>query len=74
MPKFAYDYSKLRGRIREIYGTQEKFADAMRISNTSISAKLNGKVEWTQDEMLAAAQCLDYRYDEIPMVFFTVKN
>lgn len=27
-----FDYSKLRGKIREVFGTQEEFAKAMNIS------------------------------------------
>ena len=37
----AFDFSKLRGKIKEVFGTQEKFAKAMGMSSVSLSAKLN---------------------------------
>ena len=36
-----FDYSKLEGKIMEIYKTNYKFAEAIGISKASISAKLN---------------------------------
>lgn len=47
----AFDYSKLRGKIREVFGTQESFAVAMKMSTVTLSAKLNGRVDWTQAEL-----------------------
>ena len=35
-----FDYNKLRGRIREVFGTQEEFGKAIGLSNTSISCKI----------------------------------
>lgn len=47
-----YNYSKLRGKIREMYGTETSFAEAMGLINRStLSIKLNGKAEWTQGEI-----------------------
>ncbi len=40
-----YNYSKLLGRIVEKVGTQGKFAEQMKLSERSISLKLNGKNE-----------------------------
>jgi hypothetical protein len=36
-----FDYSKLNGRIVEIFGTQLNFSVAMGLSERSISLKLN---------------------------------
>lgn len=69
----AFDYRKLRGRIREVFSTQEAFAAAMEMSTTSISAKLNNKVEFTQKEISKAAELLDIPADEIPAYFLTLK-
>lgn len=38
-----YSYSKLKGRIVELYGTQTGFAKRLGISKNSISKKLAGK-------------------------------
>ena len=40
--KKVFDYSKLRGKIKEVFGTQAKFAKAMGMSTVTLSAKLNG--------------------------------
>lgn len=66
-----FDYSKLRGRIREICGTQEAFADMMGISKQTMSAKLNNKSEFTQPEIIKAVNVLMLGYDEISPYFFT---
>ena len=39
----GYTYNKLRGRIIEKYGTQEKFARELGVSKNSLSLKMNGK-------------------------------
>jgi len=69
----GFDYSKLRGKIKEVFGTQEKFADEMKMSTVTLSAKLNGKVDWTQVEMNLACDLLGVPYDFIPVLFFTKK-
>lgn len=65
-----YNYSKLNGRIVEKYKTQIRFAEAMDISERSLSLKLNCKVGWKQAEILKACKLLDISIDEIPSYFF----
>jgi hypothetical protein len=69
----AFDYSKLRGKIREVFKRQDLFAKAMRLSHTSVSLKLNNQREWTQKEISRAAELLGIRDDEITAYFFTLK-
>jgi len=69
----AFNYSKLRGRIREVFGTQDRFAEAMGRSNTSISQKLNNKSEWTQKEISRAVEVLGIDDVDIPAYFFAQK-
>ncbi len=66
----VFDYSKLRGRIVEICGTQQNFTRQMGISGTAVSAKLNNRVEFTQGEILRAAQILQIPADQIRDYFF----
>lgn len=40
----SYNYSKLRGRVVEKFGTQRAFAKQLDLSERSISRKLSGKV------------------------------
>ncbi len=69
----AFDYSKLRGKIREVFKTQSAFAKAMGMSNTSLSAKLNNNVEFSQKEIDKASDLLKIKKEEIPVYFFTPK-
>lgn len=66
----AYDYSKLAGRIVEKFGTREKFSTAMGLSRRTLSLKMNGKVEWKQNEILLACKLLDLKSIDIPSYFF----
>ncbi len=69
----SYNYSKLNGRITEKFGTQAEFAKAMKLSERSISLKLNNKVEWKQDEILRASKLLGFPQIEIPNYFFNLE-
>ena len=71
MEKVIFDYSKLRGRIKEIFRTQKRFAEAMEISPASISKKLTGKTYFNQQEMDRAVAVLGLDTGEITVYFFT---
>ena len=63
-------YAKLRGRIREKFGTQECFAKAINLNNATLSLKLNEKTQWKREEILLACKKLDIAVDEISSYFF----
>lgn len=65
-----FNYNKLRGRIREVCGTQENFAKEIDLSNTSVSQKLNNKVEWSQEEIHKSVKVLKIPETEISAYFF----
>lgn len=69
----AFDYNKLRGRIREIFKTQSAFAKAIGMSTTSLSAKLNNLVEFSQNEIEKAVELLKIDKEDIPVYFFTLE-
>ena len=69
----AFDYNKLRGRIVEKFGNQSEFANAMGLSERTISFKINGKRPWKQEEILKAIQILGLTDDDIQDYFFTLK-
>ncbi len=69
----SYDYSKLTGRIIEVCGSQANFAKEMRLSERSISLKLNNKIPWKQPEIQRASEVLKFSEREIQTYFF-VKN
>lgn len=68
-----YDYRKLRGKVKELFGRQEDFATAMGMSTVALSAKLNNKVQFTQDEMNKACNLLNIPFEFLPIYFFTEK-
>ena len=61
-----YDYRKLRGRIKEKFGTQSEFSKKLGLSEVSVSNKLNNVVDWGQEEMENAISNTD-----IHAYFFT---
>ena len=63
-------YSKLRGKIREVFDTQEAFADAMKMNAATISGKLNGRSDWTRAEMELACSLLGIPMIEMHKYFF----
>lgn len=68
------DYSKLRGAIREKFGTQRAFACALGMSEASLSAKLNGRTEWQTDEIAKACQLLGIPLEMAHEYFFCPKG
>lgn len=68
-----YDYSKLEGKIKEKFGTNERFAKAVNLSVRSISLKLNAEREWKQSQIERACDVLSIEKTDIPMYFFTLK-
>lgn len=69
----SYDYKKLRGRIKEKFGTQAEFSKRLGISEVSVSNKLNNVVDWGQEEMEHAISVLDIPESDIHAYFFTHK-
>lgn len=69
--RMAFDYSKLRGRIVEKFGTQKQFGKAMNISEASLTLKLAGTSNFTQGEIFRAMALLDLDGSVIAQYFFT---
>lgn len=69
----AFDYSKLRGRIVEKYGSQMAFSKAMNISERTLSLKMSGKIAWKQSEICLALNLLALSGNDIKDYFFTLK-
>lgn len=66
----AFNYSKLRGRIVEKFGTQVSFSKALGVSERTLSLKLNNKIFFSQDEISKISELLDIQTDEIQFYFF----
>lgn len=69
----SYDYSKLRGKIKEKYSTQDEFAKKIGMGRVSLSQRLNCKLEFSQDEINKSIEALDLTTTDIPIYFFTPK-
>jgi len=67
------DYSKLKGRIKEKYGSQQDFAKAIGLSEKNISDKLNNKSYWKQSDIDAATELLGIKKEDIGIYFFNKK-
>ena len=68
----AFNYSKLVGKIVEVFGTQLRFSEAMGLSERTISLKLNSKIEWKQGEIAKACDLLGIETGDIPTYFFAM--
>ena len=65
-----FDYSKLKGKIKEVFGTQVAFAEAMGLSSVSVSDKLNNKTEFKASEIKKLAMILKLTVEEVFDIFF----
>lgn len=65
-----FNYSKLRGRIRECGLTQEQLAEAIGVHKGTLSAKLNGRFAFTTSEMLSLGAALNIPKNELGYYFF----
>ena len=65
-----YKYDRLRGRIIEKYGSQEKFAEIIGISSTSMSKKMNGKTGFSQKDIVRWSELLSIKKSEYSEYFF----
>lgn len=64
------NYPKLRGAIREKYGTQAAFAGALGINKATLVNKLAGRTEWKLQEVQAAVALLGIPLDRVSEYFF----
>lgn len=69
----SFNYSKLKGRIIEKYGTQRNFAREMNLSEKTLSSKLKNITSWKNDDISRACDLLEIPMEEIPVYFFEVE-
>lgn len=62
--------NKIRGKIIEKFGSQKNFSKAVGLSEQSITAKLSGKTDLSQDDMQKWAEALEIKKSEIGDYFF----
>lgn len=65
-----FKYAKLRGRIKEKYETEGKFAEAMGITQMSLSRKFNGKTQFSSGDIKKMSELLEIPLEEAGVYFF----
>ena len=65
-----FDYSALRGKIREKFTRQSDFAAALGVSPSTLSKKLNNSSEWNHGEIVHACELLDIPLEDAGSYFF----
>ena len=68
------NYNKLKGKIREVFGTQKAFADAIGLSVVAVNQRLNGNVQWKTPEIARACEVLRIPSEEVWQYFFYPKS
>jgi hypothetical protein len=69
-----YDYSKLRGLIKQYFNTQAKFAQHLGIGLTTLVSRLNGDTYFSQDEIDKSIKAFKIStIEELEQTFFVKK-
>lgn len=68
-----YDYSKLRGLIREKLKTERDFAKALGRSHNFVSQVFKGDTFFSQTDIETAVEVLGINPNDIGLYFFTKK-
>ena len=69
MENIELNHDKLKGKIKEVLGTQSKLAEELDLDETTISNKLNSNTYFTQKEILKICSILNIRKDKISEYF-----
>jgi DNA-binding XRE family transcriptional regulator len=67
-----FNYSKLLGRMRECGFTQEQLAKAIGINKGTLSAKINNRFSFSQEEIIAICKLLNIPVCEIGEYFYAI--
>ena len=69
----AFDFSKLKGRIVEKYGSQSQFVKEYGVSENTFSMKMNNKVRFSSDDIIKLSAMLEISKEDVGEYFFTKK-
>ena len=70
IPMTDFKYAKLRARIKEKYGTEGRFAEALNTSQVSVSRKFNDKTQFSSDDIKTWCAMLEIPIEESGLYFF----
>lgn len=68
-----YDYSKLKGKIRELGITQNEFAKKIGISEQTLNLRFKNKRRFRQEEMQKTMELFEEPIKNVHIYFFTQK-
>ena len=71
MERITFDYSKLAGRIKEKFGSQKAFSEALGVTEATLSNKMTGIYYFTQAEIDKSIRLLDLEPGTVTAYFFT---
>lgn len=66
----GFEYRKLRGRIIEKYVSYGRFAEHIGVSSVTVSNKLRGITQFSQDDIVLWCDALEIPVDESGAYFF----
>lgn len=70
----TFDYSKLRGRIKEVYDKYENLIPKISMTEATLSRKLNGKSYFDNQEILELSEALNIPSEELNEYFLKTKD
>lgn len=68
-----FDYSKLRGKIKEVCKTESEFAKKLGISSVSLSKRLNCQIGFSESEIYKSCKILGVDVSQSYDYFFNKK-
>lgn len=67
-----FNFDKLKGKIKEVYNTQNDFANALGIAPNTLSMKLSNQFDFSSEEIIKAVELLKINTgEEAWNIFFT---
>lgn len=73
MENVIYDYSKLKGKVREVFGTNEEYAHFLGISEASLYEKYKSNSYFNQNQIDKSINRFNESPEMIPIYFFAKK-
>lgn len=68
-----FNYSKLKGKIRELEMTQSEYANAIGITEQTLNLRFQDKRPFKQDEIIKTMELFNEPVENIHIYFFTKK-
>lgn len=69
----SFDYSKIKGKIRELGLTQSEYAKYIGITEQTLNMRFKNKRPFTQPEIAMTMQLFDEPIENVKQYFFTKK-